>query len=93
VEHWAEGVGGTCGKPIGKLHFYHTGDGTFDEGTAPDDCFYKDGDPIDCYAWNALADGFPTMLCPSGGCQNTRINYCENEPGQCKWNSCTEGSE
>jgi hypothetical protein len=95
VEHWAESAGNECGVAgnEGKLHYYHTGDGSEDEGTAPSACSFVEREnvqEIDCQVWNGLADGFPTKLCITGMCTGawSRINYCENGTDQCKWNNC-----
>ncbi len=93
VEKWAEGVsdpdgtGPSCDRSKGILHFYHTGDGSEPlTGTAPSACFFDDNDDkIDCQAWNGLADGLPTILCPTSGCA-TRVSFCENGPGDCNQN-------
>jgi hypothetical protein len=95
VEHWAESAGNNCSVSgnVGKIHYYHTGDGSVDEGTGPGSCEYVESatqQNIDCNGWNGLADGFPTKLCITGMCTGawSRMNYCENGTNQCKWNNC-----
>ena len=74
VQLWVQQVTGTgCGTPApqkGQFHFYHTKDGTDLDGTAPNFCRYDDSlkqTHVDCFSWNALADGIAEKFCGATG--------------------------
>jgi hypothetical protein len=89
VEDWVQwvtdGSAGECGggsQPIGKVSFYHTGDGTtVDPDGTPNACKYPDSGEVDCDAWLVEAEGVPMKFCGSSGVQtcDNRVNYCENK--------------
>lgn len=94
IQKWAQQVSqsgtNSCGRAKGFLHLYDTKDAAVIEpnGTTPTKCRYDDVlNPtpyVDCFAWNALADGVPEKFCGSAtgltACV-TRTNYCENFTG------------
>jgi hypothetical protein len=97
LQKWAQQVSGgtnSCGQSKGKLHLYHTKDGTTIEGTTtkkPSACSFRDGSKLDCFAWNALADGITEKLCgTTSGLTNcvSRITYCESPPNTLSNTGC-----
>ena len=91
LQPWAQQVSSGCSKPKGVLNLYHSKDGTILEGTAnspkPAACSFPDRDTkVDCFGWNALADGVEEKFCGNvaGVTQcSQRATYCEGKSGAC----------